>query len=501
MASGEGSPRASKEVTINALLAAIMSVKHDLSGRMEWIEEMMDGMEGSFSRRMDTLEVCLDSNHSSLKHYHASTSGHATTPDTFPQLLNPPRPTHEPIHQVPTYPKNRSEDLYRGEESDEAILFVEFMHNRRRAYGGGHRGQGGRVRMAHRGRGNLGHRPHVQEVEPLNHCLARFKGGLCYEVVSQLVVHKFDQIKDLIEAAIEVERNNHTKKTFGWDKSYKPLEKKPFDKTIQSEFPNRRNIILVEGDPYFVGDKVTKNDVSEGTPQEDDRNDGEPERVVEEGKVNVPCGLMRRTSHDDAWPEEGERPPPACCDEIRKQDPKCLCEYLKNPAYQQYVNRANVEKALRDCALVTPAAPAKVEARTIFKVSVLKYAKYIKVIMPNKNRLMEYVIVALTEVCITQIQKRFPTKLKDPGRFTIQITIGQSISARGVCDLGESINIMPISLFRKMRLGSPRPTAVVLHFADHSLSRPDGIVENILVHAGSLIFPMDFIILDFDANV
>ena len=94
---------------MDALLAAIMSVKHDLSGRMERMDERIDGMEGSFSRRMDTLEVCLDSNHSSPKHYHASTSGHATTPDTFPPLLNPPRPTHEPIHQVPTYPKNQSQ--------------------------------------------------------------------------------------------------------------------------------------------------------------------------------------------------------------------------------------------------------------------------------------------------------------------------------------------------------------------------------------------------------
>ncbi|PHT58627.1 putative disease resistance protein RGA4 [Capsicum baccatum] len=171
-------------------------------------------------------------------------------------------------------------------------------------------------------------------VEPPNHCLAQVKGGLCYEIVSQLVVHKFDRIEDLVEAAIEVERNNHAKKTVGWDKSYKPLEKKPFDKTIQryprlegtnsstpnpkgivcfkcqgwghkaSECPNRKNIVLVEGAPYFVGDKVTKNDVSEGTPQEDDGDDGEPERAVEEAEVNVSCGLMRRTTHDDAWPEE-----------------------------------------------------------------------------------------------------------------------------------------------------------------------------------------------------
>ena len=106
IASGEGSPRASREVTMDALLVAIMSVKYDLSGRMERMEGKMDGMEGSFSRRMDTLEVRLDSNHSSPKHYHASTSGHVTTPDTFPQFLDPPRPTHEPIHQVPTYRKN-----------------------------------------------------------------------------------------------------------------------------------------------------------------------------------------------------------------------------------------------------------------------------------------------------------------------------------------------------------------------------------------------------------
>lgn len=67
--------------------------------------------------------------------------------------------------------------------------------------------------------------------------------------------------------------------------------------------PNRRNIVLVEGDLYFLGDKVTKNDVSEGMPHE---NDGEPERVVKEGEVNVPCGMMRRAPHDNAWPEEGE---------------------------------------------------------------------------------------------------------------------------------------------------------------------------------------------------
>ncbi|PHT38225.1 hypothetical protein CQW23_21798 [Capsicum baccatum] len=55
------------------------------------------------------------------------------------------------------------EGLYGGEGLDEATLFAEFVRNRRRVYGEGHRGRGGRVEPAPHGRGNLGHRPHVQE--------------------------------------------------------------------------------------------------------------------------------------------------------------------------------------------------------------------------------------------------------------------------------------------------------------------------------------------------
>ncbi|PHT50454.1 hypothetical protein CQW23_10201 [Capsicum baccatum] len=58
---------------------------------------------------------------------------------------------------------------------------------------------------------------------------------------------------------------------------------------------------------------------TEGTPQEDNRDDGDPERVVKEGEVNVPCGLMRRIPHDDAWPEEGSKKPADTDEEIVNQ--------------------------------------------------------------------------------------------------------------------------------------------------------------------------------------
>ena len=60
-----------------------------------------------------------------------------------------------------------------------------------------------------------------------------------------------------------------------------------------------------------------------------------------------------------------------------------------------------------------------------------KYAKYVKDIVASKRRLTEYETIELTKECISKIQNRLPKKLKDPGRFTIQITIGKSVHASG----------------------------------------------------------------------
>ncbi|XP_060177730.1 uncharacterized protein LOC132607653 [Lycium barbarum] len=127
-----------------------------------------------------------------------------------------------------------------------------------------------------------------------------------------------------------------------------------------------------------------------------------------------------------------------------------------------------------------------------------KYAKYIKNIVANKSRFTEYATVALTEECTSRIQNKLPTKLKDPGSFTIEISIGTQVVARALCDLGASINLMPSSIFRKLGLGVPRPTTIVLQLADRSLARPEGIIEDVLVQVGSLIIPADFVILDFE---
>ena len=128
------------------------------------------------------------------------------------------------------------------------------------------------------------------------------------------------------------------------------------------------------------------------------------------------------------------------------------------------------------------------------------YAKFMKDILAKKRRLGEFETVALTEESSAFFQNRLPPKLKDPGSFTIPCTIGNNYFGKALCDLGASINLMPMSVFKKLGVGKARPTTVTLQLADRSLTHPEGKIEDVLVKVDKFIFPADFIILDFEAD-
>ncbi|KAL5573280.1 hypothetical protein UlMin_022877 [Ulmus minor] len=129
-----------------------------------------------------------------------------------------------------------------------------------------------------------------------------------------------------------------------------------------------------------------------------------------------------------------------------------------------------------------------------------KYAKFLKDILSNKRKLEECEAIALTEETTALLQKKLPPKLKDPGSFSIPCTIGENFNTKALCDLGASINLMPLSIFRKLGLGEPTPTMVSLVMADRSIKHPRGIVEDVLIKVGKLIFPVDFIVLDMEED-
>ncbi|XP_062103859.1 uncharacterized protein LOC133814974 [Humulus lupulus] len=106
------------------------------------------------------------------------------------------------------------------------------------------------------------------------------------------------------------------------------------------------------------------------------------------------------------------------------------------------------------------------------------YVKFLKEILTKKRRLGEFEMVALTEGCSAILKNKIPPKLKDPGSFTIPISIGG----------------------RELGIGEARPTTLTLQLADRSMVHPEGKIEDILVQVDKFIFPVDFIILDFEED-
>ncbi|XP_009631402.1 uncharacterized protein [Nicotiana tomentosiformis] len=92
-------------------------------------------------------------------------------------------------------------------------------------------------------------------------------------------------------------------------------------------------------------------------------------------------------------------------------------------------------------------------------------------------------------------------KLKDPGSFTIPCMIGDYSFAKALCDLGASINLMPLAIYKKLGLPSLRPTVIRLQLADRTLAHPESIIDDVLVQVDKFIFPIDFVILDCKVDI
>ena len=103
-------------------------------------------------------------------------------------------------------------------------------------------------------------------------------------------------------------------------------------------------------------------------------------------------------------------------------------------------------------------------------VQMPKYAKFLKDLLTNKRRWDDHETVPLTETCSSIISRKIPPKLKDPGSFTIPCTVGTSEFPRCLYDLGASINLMPLSIFRSLGLGDMKATNMSLQLADHSIN-------------------------------
>ncbi|XP_060170409.1 uncharacterized protein LOC132601327 [Lycium barbarum] len=136
-------------------------------------------------------------------------------------------------------------------------------------------------------------------------------------------------------------------------------------------------------------------------------------------------------------------------------------------------------------------------------VEVLKqmpdYAKFMKDLV-TKRRHASFETVGVIHHCSSIMTKALVQKKEDPGAFTIFCTIGMYKFGKALCDLGASINLMPLAIFNKLGLGTPRPMTMRLLMADRTVKRSVGILYDVLVRVDRFIFPTDFVILDCEVD-
>nr|GEX42790.1 reverse transcriptase domain-containing protein [Tanacetum cinerariifolium] len=129
-----------------------------------------------------------------------------------------------------------------------------------------------------------------------------------------------------------------------------------------------------------------------------------------------------------------------------------------------------------------------------------KFAPMFKKLLNNKDKLIELTKTPLNKNCSAVVLKKLPEKLGDPGRFLIPCDFLKFDNCLALSDLGASINLMPLFIWKKFRLPTLNDTKMVLELADRTISKPTGVAENVFFKVGKFYFPVDFVILDFVAD-
>nr|GFC09025.1 hypothetical protein [Tanacetum cinerariifolium] len=115
----------------------------------------------------------------------------------------------------------------------------------------------------------------------------------------------------------------------------------------------------------------------------------------------------------------------------------------------------------------------------------------------SPDKLCELARTLLNEHCSSVLLKKLPKELGDTRKFLIPCDFPVMAECLALADLCASINLMPLSVWNKLSLPDLSPTCMTLELIDRSI----GIVEDVFVKVGTFHFPVDFVVVDFDADL
>nr|GEX60775.1 hypothetical protein [Tanacetum cinerariifolium] len=173
---------------------------------------------------------------------------------------------------------------------------------------------------------------------------------------------------------------------------------------------------------------------------------------------------------------------------------------ITNPEVDEHVEETLTDPNLSEYTIKVPPPPLHINI-TLANALILvpKYQKILKVLHSNKEKLQELANTPLNENFSAVILKKLPEKLGDSRKFLIPCGFSK-LKCKALADLGDSINLMPISVWKKLSLPELISTRMTLELANRAICTPARIARDVFVLVGKFTFSADFVIVDYESD-
>jgi len=124
------------------------------------------------------------------------------------------------------------------------------------------------------------------------------------------------------------------------------------------------------------------------------------------------------------------------------------------------------------------------------------YGKFMKKLLTKKRIIVEQETMELEARCSVIIQRTLPKKSSDLNIFTLLVAIRHLTIVKALIDLGAIINLMLLSMLKKIGSIKLQSTRITLQLANKTVKHPCGVVEDLLIKVDKFYFLVDFMVMD-----
>ncbi|GJX36117.1 reverse transcriptase domain-containing protein [Tanacetum coccineum] len=124
-----------------------------------------------------------------------------------------------------------------------------------------------------------------------------------------------------------------------------------------------------------------------------------------------------------------------------------------------------------------------------------------QILLSNKEKLFELANTPLNKNCSAVLLKKLPEKFGDPDKFLIPCDFPELDECLALADLGASINLMALFVWKKLSLPELTPTRMTLELTNRLVAYPVGVAEDVFIKVGKFYFPAEFVVVDYDVDL